>query len=641
MGMALSHVAKAADTYDASTGILSIPLVKVDNNYYSNVQVTLGSVLSVGSTLSRALAYDVYNASNGQLLIPVVTTGGNTYFFVLVTVANVVSVGGDQHQPLKLMAPQPYRKTITANGPKVDPLANVVIPSNLTPPVANATLKVWISDPRAPTVGLVNSGIFVANASTLSFTYYGPSKDGAISVSLPDGNYVMDTTEPSGSTLFIRKRYSVSIQSGVALVASANSNTQGVFAVTLGLNNTSTSFKNLQTNVTTAATMNANSFVPNSACQLIDQVTANRTLSTQLSAGFPKVVSRASSFGRIRALIVPIDFPDVQGVDNPVTFFTPIAQQASNFYYAQSYGKLAFDFEIVPNWVRVPFASNLYNMGTPVSVPGQTKESAVGLGDPVGYLNALIAATDGPIDFSQYEEVYFLLPKEIPMSSIGWGPAITNANWTSTGVILNGATGSADMYYNEKNGISGATWKWLVHETGHTLGLYDEDYQHQSQTLGFFSVMAQSWTNNAFEMLTWDRYLQGWLPESQVACTTLNNLSKGPLTKILSPVERQDTQLKAVMTPLSGSKILVIESRKSEGYDTISPANQGVLVYTVDMTMGQLAGGYVMQKRTGSVLPSQEDGLLKANDQVVVGGVKITVMGLSSSGDTVKIEAAP
>jgi hypothetical protein len=95
------------------------------------------------------------------------------------------------------------------------------------------------------------------------------------------------------------------------------------------------------------------------------------------------------------------------------------------------------------------------------------------------------------------------------------------------------------------------------------------------------------------------------------------------------------------MVPLSTSKILVIESRKSEGFDNISDVNQGVLVYTVDMTLGSLQGGYVMQKRVGTKLSSLEDGLLKTNDHIVVAGVKVTVLSVSTAGDIVQIEAVP
>jgi hypothetical protein len=83
-------------------------------------------------------------------------------------------------------------------------------------------------------------------------------------------------------------------------------------------------------------------------------VTPNRGSIGGLSAGFPRVRTRLPSYGHIRALIVPLDFAEVPGIDNPVTFFTPIADGARDFYYKESYGRLAFDFSILPNWVRLP-----------------------------------------------------------------------------------------------------------------------------------------------------------------------------------------------------------------------------------------------------------------------------------------------
>ena len=91
------------------------------------------------------------------------------------------------------------------------------------------------------------------------------------------------------------------------------------------------------------------------------------------------------------------------------------------------------------------------------------------------------------------------------------------------------------------------------------------------------------------------------------------------------------------MIPVTSSKILVIESRKSESLDIIPAGHEGVLVYTVDMTKGQLGGGYEIQKRIGSTDPNFEDAALHAGDSITVSGVKITVMSLDASGDTVKI----
>jgi M6 family metalloprotease-like protein len=358
----------------------------------------------------------------------------------------------------------------------------------------------------------------------------------------------------------------------------------------------------------------------------VDQVTPNRSFGVDLSAGFPKVAQRLPSAGRIKALIVPVDFTDIVGKDNTVTYFSEVSNGVRDFYYKQSYGAVAFDFDIVPNWIRAPFASTKFGTG-----------GSVGAGDPNGYLNALIALTDGPIDYSGYEAVYFLVPKEMPMANMGWGPAITYPRWTSNGVIINGAMGGADMYYVENNGIVGGRWKWMAHETGHAFGLYDEDLNHQSQTLGYWGIMAMSWSNNAIELGAWDRYLQGWLQQSQVNCIEMKSLTNEGLTSKISPIVRQDREVKAIMVPISSSKILVIESRKSESLDVIPANREGVLVYTVDMKKGQLGGGYEIQKRVGSTDPNFEDAALRAGDSISVGGVKISVIELSSSGDTIGI----
>jgi hypothetical protein len=205
---------------------------------------------------------------------------------------------------------------------------------------------------------------------------------------------------------------------------------------------------------------------------------------------------------------------------------------------------------------------------------------------------------------------------------------------------MNGATGGADMYYVENNGIVGGTWKWMAHETGHAFGLYDEDLNHASQSLGHWSIMAMSWSNHAIELGAWDRYLQGWLPQSQVNCVEFSSLTVDGLVTKISPVVRLDKEIKTILIPVTSSKMLVIESRKKESLDNIATTNEGVLVYTVDMKKGQLGGGYEIQKRVGSTDPNFEDAALRTGDSITVSGVKITVTELSNVGDTVKISKA-
>lgn len=294
---------------------------------------------------------------------------------------------------------------------------------------------------------------------------------------------------------------------------------------------------------------------------------------------------------------------------------------------AQSFGKVAMDFDIVPNWVRMPFLSDAFK---------RTWSSAgVTSGDISGYLKAVVNATDGPIDFSQYEVVYFLVSKEMPYTTMSYGPAITTAFQTPSSVLVNAAVGGADMYSKSTNG---APWKWMAHETGHLFGLFDEDLEHQSQSLGFYSLMANSWSNGSIELVAWDRHIQGWLSNSQAKCITPTSLLANSQSFELTPIKRQTNELKAIMIPLSSSKILVIESRKNEGFDVISGSNEGVLVYTVDMTLGQLKGGYVIQPRVGTkYTDSYLDALLKAGDTILVGNIRIAVQKLSKTVDTVQI----
>ena len=79
-----TSVAIAVDTYDASTNKLTIPSVAVGDTLYSNVVISVGSVISA-STTAKADSYDTYDFSSGKLSIPVVVVGTNIYYSVVST----------------------------------------------------------------------------------------------------------------------------------------------------------------------------------------------------------------------------------------------------------------------------------------------------------------------------------------------------------------------------------------------------------------------------------------------------------------------------------------------------------------------------------------------------------------------------
>ena len=177
----------------------------------------------------------------------------------------------------------------------------------------------------------------------------------------------------------------------------------------------------------------------------------------------------------------------------------------------------------------------------------------------------------------------------------------------------------------------------MAHETGHAFGWYDEDYKHESQTLGSWGVMSNNWSNEVIEQNAWDRYLQGWLEESQVGCTSKTSLATAKEFTI-NALSLNNGEQKSVMIPLSGSKILVAESRRASKLDNFIKTKEGLLVYTVDMTIGQLGGGYVIIPRPGSTDKDYFlDAALQQGDSVTVGGVTITVTKSGANSDTISV----
>ena len=308
---------------------------------------------------------------------------------------------------------------------------------NFTPIAAGSdiNLKLWIYDPENSSRSLNSPGIFYKKSDG-NWTFSGSNSDGTVYVKLPQGDYVLDTVEPGGNTTkYARKTYSLSInQSGVVTFLGLSANSLGYFTLTIDLR-------------TIAPT-----FTPKNQCQLLGQ-----DGNAGMNSGFPHRSERLPTTGVIRALIIPVDFPDVLATGNPAETYYEMASGMDAFYRKVSDGRVSFEFQILPNYLRMNFLSTKYNLGTWSG------------GDAVGYWKATIAAADPYVDYSKFDVVYVLSPRNIPWASMAYGPAFPMKVETDDGFVFNGAISGADAW----NNISGAQWKWISHETGHLFGLHD------------------------------------------------------------------------------------------------------------------------------------------------------------------------
>jgi phospholipase C len=105
--LAWTGAAYGADTYSA--GELSMPSVVIGGATYSNMVVTVGSIVSGPSGTAAYGTEDSYDPGSKQLTVQAVTVGSATYYNVVVTVAGLVSIGGvagaDSYSGIELAIP--------------------------------------------------------------------------------------------------------------------------------------------------------------------------------------------------------------------------------------------------------------------------------------------------------------------------------------------------------------------------------------------------------------------------------------------------------------------------------------------------------------------------------------------------------
>lgn len=464
---------------------------------------------------------------------------------------------------------------------------------------AGTNLRVFLYDPANPSRSISSPGFFL-KSSTSDWKFYSASSDGVLYTQLADGEYSIDTVEPSGlSATYLRKFYSVSVIAGKADVEGVKANSKGFFGLTLDLS------------------VDSETFIPSNQCQLKGQ-----DGNLAMNVGFPARSERLPRQGQIKAIIIPVDFADSPGYGTPAETFYDMAVGTDKFYRQVSDNRVSFNFQILPKYLRMPFSPSQFKLGT------------WSQGDSEGYWRAVIKAADAFVDYSKFDVVYVVSPPSIAGSAIAYGPAFPKKYQTNDGFVKNGTFSGADAYQN----FSGAGWKWMAHETGHLFGLHDlYTVDPNPATFGSWEMMSLNWTNRSIELTTWNRFILDWLRSDQYDCFGLNELSGSTKSIDLVPVGSSAVGKKAVFTKLSDSLMLVAEYRATAGLDVISTSESGLLVYTVDMKIGSIRGGWKVIRPTRSTSPTFEDAALQVGESVEVQGIKITVVSKSASQLQLKI----
>ncbi len=383
------------------------------------------------------------------------------------------------------------------------------------------------------------------------------------------------------------------------------------------------------------------------SCRLTDR-TPDRRLRYSLITGFPVRTENFEPSGVFDIALIPIDFEDLPGDQAGPARVADQMEKVTQWYQMVSGGRVEIRWRVYPNWIRMPRPSLDFALERSRS-------------DDNALANAAFAAADPFVDFSGIRAGIFLLPLSSSFMAEGvqgfihsqFGPG---GYVTAEGPVHNYAIGGIHWEHPQR-----PIWTYWAHEIGHMFPLPDL-YDVRSQWWIGAELEIPGGPFSGFDMManqdgpsrtlsTWLRFVMGWLDDEQVLCVDIQSEFDGEAT--LVPIDHTARGVKAIMMPLSPTRIAVIESRRPHPkFDCDTPrqdakwrSRSGVIVYVADMTVGHGNGFQSLIAPEGRGLngppdgcsvPQQLDAILTPGDSVSFEGVTVTLLS-SGTFDTVHI----
>jgi M6 family metalloprotease-like protein len=348
------------------------------------------------------------------------------------------------------------------------------------------------------------------------------------------------------------------------------------------------------------------------------------------SSGFPIKPERMTLTASTKVAVLAVDFQDLRAKSNPRKDLADVLSAMNSYYRSSATKPVAFDFITPSTYFNLPQAVADYGLGGDFFAGGfdQKKQE-----NYWSYVRAAIAVADPTVDFTGVKTIIVAGPPNVTNAQIGVfvaqaatsDQAFQTAEGPVANVLIRGNDQARDL----------ANW---THEMGHMLGLTDiRDTTNlgaqKSDGMGFFDLMANP---TLPELTVWHRFLLGIVNDDQIRCVT----QESPSFHWIRPIAEKTSGVKGVVIPLGPFEALIVESRRSLGYDTrLSKSEEGALVYSLDTRIKY------RQSPMKIVPPSrstdrmfESDSALRKKESVVFRNWKITVVESGVFGDVVRIE---
>ena len=345
------------------------------------------------------------------------------------------------------------------------------------------------------------------------------------------------------------------------------------------------------------------------------------------SYGFPLPAQREKLKEGFKILVVPVQFTDHRTTNNPNDDMTDVVLALTRFYTRASSVPISFDWTIPNSYYSMDRTIDSFKLGD-----WDTTANGSFYDRYEPYLEAVLALADDDYNFSEFDVVIVEEPRTVtndehpmyvPHAQENGGRQVDTRDGAVKSILITGNDELRDI----------SNW---IHEFGHLLGLGDRNWNTDA-TPGFDLMFG--WYGSP-ELSAWNRWLLEILKDEQVDCKTDTATS----THLVQPVAWVGDYKKAVVIPISEFEVLVVESRRRQGFDALfGKESEGAYVYRIDTSAKmyqpdtKVIVDVVAPERSKPTMSWSMDASLKLGESVTSDGWTIKVVETGAFGDVIQV----
>ena len=299
--------------------------------------------------------------------------------------------------------------------------------------------------------------------------------------------------------------------------------------------------------------------------------------------------------------------------------------------YSSDFGSNA-QIRIPTEYIKFPNKVEPYKLFHPVNfdTPGHVK-----------FNQDVISTVDSVIDFSGANIGIVVAPAGTEASIMQ--QAALGSFKTSEGLVVSASSQFATLATNMRQARYAGLGEpfWWIHELYHVGYGFDDRYGDGNMDIsgefgmGWWTMM----TPYGGDLSVWEKWLIGFVQDSQIQCVSNPSSS----THWIAPASVKTQESKAVVVPISATKVVVAESIRPAGlHYKVAQQYQGVLVYEIDLTKTEHGMGMKLSLPTNRKVNNlgsffMADASLRKGDSTTSNGITFTILESGTFGDVIKI----